>query len=322
MSIQRADLELLLAIHGEGSLAAAAQRLDLAATVASKRLAALEARLDTRLVHRTTRRLQLTAEGDTFVAHAQPLVDALGRMEEALTERSRQPHGRLRLASSPGFGRAVLSPILAAFRAAQPGLAVELHLAERLPDLTDGRFDLAVWLFAPPEGTLIVRKLAANRRVLVAAPSYLARRGVPQSPQELAAHDCLVVHEHGDRPALWRLQSVTAPRNTVTVRVAGPLVCNHGEVVRDWAIAGHGLMLRSLWDVHPLLARGDLVQVLPQWAALDADVRMLLPPRPTRLALPRRVQLLQDHLVASFAKVPWAAPLSAARAPRRPPRAR
>jgi LysR family transcriptional regulator, transcriptional activator for dmlA len=149
--IERTDLELLCAIHGEGSLAAAAQRLDIAAPVASKRLAALELRLNARLVHRTTRRLQLTGEGETFVAHAQPLVEGLEALAQALAERSRQPRGRLRVLSSPGFGRLQLAPVLEAFRRAQPGLAIELHLSERLPDLTEGRFDMVVWLFAPPD---------------------------------------------------------------------------------------------------------------------------------------------------------------------------
>jgi LysR family transcriptional regulator, transcriptional activator for dmlA len=302
MAIDRFDLDLLLAIHTEGSLAAAAQRLDIAAPAASKRLAALEARLHTRLVHRTTRRLQLTGEGETFVAHALPLVEGFAQLEQALAEGSREPRGRLRVLSSPGFGRVQLAPVLAAFQTTHPGLTIELHLAERLPDLTDGRFDLAVWLFTPPEGNLIVRRLAPNRRVVVASPEYLALRGAPERPEDLANHDCLVVHEHGDRPALWRLQSA---HETATVRVAGPLLCNHGEVVRAWALAGHGVMLRSLWDVHEPLAAGRLVHLLPQWAVLDADVQLLLPPRPTRLATPRRVQLLQEHLVRSFTKVPW-----------------
>jgi LysR family transcriptional regulator, transcriptional activator for dmlA len=319
MAIDRIDLDLLLAIHHEGSLAAAAQRLDIAAPAASKRLATLEARLKTRLVHRTTRRLQLTGEGETFVAHAQPLAEGFAQLEQALAERSREPRGRLRVLSSPGFGRVQLAPVLAAFQQAHAGLTIELHLAERLPDLTDGRFDMAVWLFTPPEGNLIVRRLAPNRRVVVASPAYLARRGLPLRPEELAKHDCLVVHEHRDRPALWQLQPVNAKasmREALTVRVSGPLLCNHGEVVREWALAGHGLMLRSLWDVHALLATGQLVHVLPAWAVLDADVQLLLPPRPTRLAAPRRVQLLQEHLVKSFMKVPWSP--GATRAPPKP----
>lgn len=325
MRIDRPDLELLQAIQREGSLAAAARRLDIAPTVVSKRLAALETRVAARLLHRTTRRLQLTAEGETFVDAAGLLLEGFARLEDTLAERAQIARGRLRVASSPGFGRVWLGPVLARFHARQPGIEVDLHLTEHLPDMSTGRFDAAVWLWQPQGASLVTRRLASNRRIVVGAPSYLRSHPAPQTPDELASHHCLVVREHDDSPALWRLQPLSpragAPR---TLRVSGPLASNHGEVVRDWALAGHGLMLRSMWDVHAHLQRGDLVQVLPDWAMLDADVHLVLPPRDLRLATPRRLRLLQEHLVAAFAEVPWTAPLrpraaSAPRAPRRRP---
>jgi LysR family transcriptional regulator, transcriptional activator for dmlA len=318
MQIDRSDLALLSAIQREGSLAGAARSLDLAAPVASKRLAALEQRVGARLLHRTTRRLQLTAEGETFVAQAAPLLDGFARLEESLAERATQASGRLRVASSLGFGRVWLAPALAQLHALHPGIEVDLHLTEQLPDLTTGRFDAAVWLWRPQGASLVTRRLASNRRIVIAAPSYLKRHGAPQTPDDLLAHRCLVVREHDDSPALWRLQSVIARSSAArTLRVSGPMASNHGEVVRDWALAGHGLMLRSLWDVYPLLQRGQLVHVLPDWAMLDADVHLVLPPRDLRLATPRRLRLLQEHLVAAFADVPWNVSLPA-RGPRAP----
>jgi LysR family transcriptional regulator, transcriptional activator for dmlA len=316
MQIDRPDLALLAAIQREGSLAAAARALDLAAPVASKRLAALEQRVGARLLHRTTRRLQLTAEGETFVAQAAPLLEGFARLEESLAERATQASGRLRVASTFGFGRVWLAPALAQLHALHPGIEIDLHLGEQLPDLSTGRFDAAVWLWRPQGASLVTRRLASNRRVVVAAPAYLKRNGTPQTPDDLLSHRCLVVREHDDSPALWRLQSVAARNNAArTLRVGGPMASNHGEVVRDWALAGHGLMLRSLWDVHPHLQRGQLVHVLPLWAMLDADVHLVLPPRDLRLATPRRLRLLQEHLVAAFADVPWNATI-ARRAPR------
>jgi LysR family transcriptional regulator, transcriptional activator for dmlA len=316
MKIDRADLGLLTAIEREGSLAGAARVLDLAAPVASKRLAALEQRVGARLLHRTTRRLQLTAEGEAFVAQAAPLLEGFSRLEESLSERASQPSGRLRVASTFGFGRLWLAPALAQLHTLHPGIEIDLHLGEQLPDLTTGRFDAAVWLWRPQGASLVTRRLASNRRVVVAAPSYLKRHGTPQSPDDLLSHHCLAVHEHDDSSALWRLQPVAARQGAArTLRIGGPMTSNHGEVVRDWALAGHGLMLRSLWDVHPHLQRGQLVHVLPDWAMLDADVHLVLPPRDLRLATPRRLRLLQEHLVASFADVPWNA-TSARRAPR------
>jgi LysR family transcriptional regulator, transcriptional activator for dmlA len=319
-TIERKDLELLLAIASAGSLAAAAQRLSLAATVVSKRLAALEARVGSKLLHRTTRRVQLSAEGETFVALAAPVVESFEALEQALSERQGEARGLLRIASSPGFGRVWLAPVLGALQQQHPGLEVQLHLAEALPDLTSGRFDAAVWLWRPRGGSLITRKLAPNRRIVVAAPSYLQRRGTPMTPEDLAEHECLVARENNDSPALWRLQPLT-PRGAAarTVKVSGALSCNHGEVVREWALRGHGLMLRSLWDVHEWMQRGLLVQVLPEWAMLDADVHLVLPPRDARLVLPRRVRLLQEHLVSAFEQVPWSAAAAAVNVSKPPP---
>ncbi len=331
MSVERADLMMLLHIQQQGSLRGAAAALDLAPTVVSKRLAALENRLAVRLLHRTTRRLRFTPEGEAFVQQATELAAGFERLEESLAGRRDDARGRLRVACSFGFGRIWLAPLLAQLQTRHPGLLIDLQLSADLPDLTGGGFDAAVWLWQPQGSRLVTRRLAHNRRVVVAAPAYLAHRGVPAQPEDLAAHDCLLVRENIQSPTLWELQTLprrgAAPRS-VRVRVQGMLCSNHGEVVREWAQQGHGLMLRSLWDVYPALADGSLVQVLPDWAMLDADVHLVLPPRDPRLAPPRRVKLLQDHLVASLANPPWAAALSpapnpqavpaAAPAPRRP----
>lgn len=313
MKIQRDDLNMLLQIQTAGQLAGAARALDWAPTVMSKRLTSLETRLDVRLLHRTTRRLQLTAEGEAFVEQAAALVNGFEALEASLTDQQAHAKGRLRVASSPGFGRVWVAPALAVLQQRHSGLSVELHLAEHLPDMTSGRFDVAVWLWQPQATSLVSRKLASNRRVVVASPKYLKQRGTPMVPNDLMQHDCLVVRENDDSPALWRLQALgtktprggAAPQHSV--RVSGPLVSNHGEVVREWALQGHGLMLRSLWDVHALIANRKLVHVLPDWAMLDADVHLVLPPRGLSLATPKRVRLLQDHLVATFANVPWVA---------------
>jgi LysR family transcriptional regulator, transcriptional activator for dmlA len=312
MNIQRDDLNMLLKIHSAGQLAGAARALDWAPTVVSKRLSALETRLGVRLLHRTTRRLQLTAEGEAFVEQAAVLASGFDALEASLADQQAHAKGRLRVASSPGFGRVWVAPALAALQQRHTGLSIELHLGEHLPDMTSGRFDAAVWLWQPQATSLVSRKLASNRRVVVASPKYLKQRGTPAVPDDLAQHDCLVVREHDDSPALWRLQSVIAKTSKSaarqhSVRVSGPLLSNHGEVVREWALQGHGLMLRSLWDVHALIASRKLVHVLPDWAMLDADVHLVLPPRGLSFATPQRVRLLQDHLVATFADVPWAA---------------
>ncbi len=307
MQIDRCDLHLLTAIQRAGSLAGAARLLDLAPPAASKRLAHLEQRVGARLLQRTTRRLQLTSEGEVFVEQARTLLQGFDRLEEALRERAGQARGRLRIASSFGFGRVWLAPTLAALHKEHPGIEIDLHLTDQLPDLTAGRFDAAVWLWRPPGGSLVTRRLAPNRRIVVAAPAYARRHGLPMTPEALSEHRCLVVREHDDTPSVWRLHNIGGRGAAARAfRVHAAMSSNHGEVVRDWCLAGHGLMLRSMWDVHALLARGQLVQALPGWAMLDADVHLVLPPRDLRLATPRRLRILQEHLQAAFASVPWA----------------
>lgn len=317
--IDRVDLKMVLQVVEHGSLSAAARALDLAPPVVTKRLAALEARVGVRLFHRTTRRVSPTAEGQQFLLHARQLLDGFGALEAALAEGAAEMQGPLRLCSSFGFGRTWVAPLVAEFSALHPKVTVQLHLCEQLPDLGVAGFDAAVWLWAPRDTSMVSRRLAANRRVVVAAPAYIERHGSPQTPSDLSRHVCLVVRENDDRPTLWRLQGLARPQRDIqTVRVSGPLSSNSGEVVRDWALAGRGLMLRSLWDVHQHLQSGQLVHVLPDYAMLDADVQFLMPPRPAGNTVPRRVRALQEHLSRALAQPPWLNALAPARARARP----
>jgi DNA-binding transcriptional LysR family regulator len=308
LALERADLALALAIREHGSLAGAAGALDVVPSVVTKRLGALEARLGQRLFDRTTRRLSVTAEGEAVCRHAKQLLEGFAALEGELGERQNELTGAVRLAATFGFGRRWLGPALAEFQAGHPGLRIELQLTERLPDLGAGGYDGALWLWAVQQrhaSDWVSRRIARNQRVLAAAPSYLARRGTPASVDALAAHDCLVARENGEihrqEYALWSLRH-GRDGSTARVRVRGPLSSNSGEMVRDWCLAGHGIMLRSLWDIAPQLASGALVRVLPQYAMPDADIHWIAPWRPKT---PRRVRLLVDHLAERFRGEPW-----------------
>ncbi|MDM0013808.1 LysR substrate-binding domain-containing protein [Variovorax sp. J22P168] len=306
--MDRSDLALVLAIRDGGSLAAAAAALEVVPSVVTKRLGALESQLGQRLFERTTRRLNVTAEGETVCQHARSLLEGFAALENELGERQSELRGTLRLAATFGFGRHWLGPALADFNARHPGLEIQLTLAESLPDLGAEGYDGAVWLGAPPQqraAERVSRRIARNQRVLAASADYLARRGMPADPAALAAHDCLVTRENsegGEREfALWPLRHAR-DGSTARVRVRGPLSSNSGELVRDWCLAGRGIMLRSLWDVAPRLASGELVRVLPQYAMPDADLQWIAPWRPRT---PRRVRLLIDFLVERFRPEPW-----------------
>ena len=306
--MERSDLELVLAIREHGSLAAAAIVLNVTPPVVTKRLAALEEKLGQRLFQRTTRRVNPTAEGETICARAPALLLGFTTLETELQERKIEPSGLLRLVSTFGFGRLWLGPALARFQEHHPKIEIQLELTEQLPDLGAGRFDGAVWLWSVHDrraAQWVSRRLARNQRVLVASPHYLAQHGAPSSVVDLQNHACLVVRENGNpmgqRFDVWSLSQSNETTPT-QVQVSGPLSSNSGELVRDWCVNGRGIMLRSLWDIAPQLASGQLMRVLPDYSMPDADVHWLAP---YRADSPRRIRLLIDHLLAQFQAAPW-----------------
>ncbi|GAB3471370.1 LysR family transcriptional regulator [Polaromonas eurypsychrophila] len=315
--MERSDLELVLAVREHGSLSAAALSLDVAPPVVTKRLAALEARLGQRLFQRTTRRVSPTAEGETVCERALVLLRGFIELEAELQERKAEPTGLIRLAATLGFGRLWLGPALASFQERYPRISIQLQLTEQLPDLAAEGFDGAVWLWqveGRQAAQWVSRRLARNQRVLVAAPRYIRQHGAPVSLEDLQNHACLIVRENGSasgqRFDVWPLQK-ERDKIPVRVRVHGPLASNSGELVRDWCVAGHGIMLRSLWDIASQLASGALVRVLPAYAMPDADIHWLAP---YRADSPRRIRLLIDHLLAQFQSAPWKATTASLRA--------
>jgi DNA-binding transcriptional LysR family regulator len=302
--LQRADLELLLAVRSHGTLAAAAAAAGVVPSVVTKKLAALESKLGFKLFQRTTRRVVATAEGEALCERATQLLQSFSELEAALMERRTEPSGLIRLAATFGFGRLWLGPALAEFRERHPLLQVQLQLTEQLPDLAVEGYDGAVWLWSVHgrrASEWVGRRLARNQRVLVAAPAYLRQHAPPATPAGLAQHDCLIVRENNQRFDVWALRR-ERDKAEVRVRVQGSLSSNSGELVRDWCLAGRGIMLRSLWDIAPQMASGHLVRVLPGFAMWDADIHWLAP---HQAQAPKRVRLLIDFLAERFRAEPW-----------------
>ncbi len=301
--MERADLELIVSIREAGSLSAAALVLDMHAPAVTKRLAALETRLGVKLFYRTTRRVSATAEGELLCERATALLAGFAEAEEALRDQAREPSGQIRLAATFGFGRIWLGAALADFQVLHPQVRIDVQLTERLPDLAADGFDAAVWLWAPQANRTrqwSATLLAKNERVLVASPAYVKARGMPRSALDLSQHDCLLVRESDTPSGTWLLSAESQVAQPVKVK--GALVSNSGELVRDWCSQGRGIMLRSLWDVAPLIASGQLIRLLPKYAMRDANIQWLAP---FRAQTPKRVQLLREHLMARFKTRPW-----------------
>ena len=287
------DLRVFLTVVRKGGFAAAAEELGLSPAYVSKRIQILETTLGSRLLHRTSRRVALTDDGERVQRWAVRILDDVQQLQDELSEAHTEPRGRLHLCSSFGFGRNHVAPAISLLAEQYPELEIRLDVFDRVVDIVHEGFDLEIHVGDDIAGQHIGRRLVTNNRVLCASPDYLTRRGVPESLQDLQQHDCLVLKERDNAFGIWQLQG---PEGEASVRVSGPLSSNSGEIVLQWALDGRGVLLRSMWDVKPLLDQGWLVQVLADYRQ-SADVWAVYP---TRLANSGKlrvcVEFLQAHL--------------------------
>jgi DNA-binding transcriptional LysR family regulator len=292
-----------------GSLSAAARELGVSTAVVSRTLAALEARLGVRLVNRTTRSLHLTDEGASYYETSQRILAEIDEADAAVTSRRIEPQGVLKVALPASFGHQHIAPLVPRFAQRYPKVELALSLSDRSINLIEEGFDLAVRIAELKDSSLAARKLAPNRRVVCASPAYLRAHGAPKTPQDLAKHNCLVASwEHGFAMA-WEYKSPVGKRGTV--RVTGRYACDNWEVLRDWAVAGLGVALKSTWDVRRQLEEGSLVPLLPGYDfSTDVSIYAVYP---HRRHLPAKTRVFIDFLAESFGPEPyWDKPASAA----------
>lgn len=291
------DYALFVEVVEGGSLSAAARRLRISPAMVSKRLARLEARLGVRLVHRTTRRLALTPAGQGFHEDVVAILAAIRVAEARLAGEDGGVAGALRVSAPTSFGRLHVAPYLGAFLDAYPRIDLQLDLSDGFVDLVADRIDLAIRI-APAIGPgMAAHRLGTSRRILCAAPAYLDRHGAPPAIARLAGHRLLAATDQ----LPWRLDG---PGGPVTVNGRSHVRTNSSEVVRELAIAGVGIALRSLWDVGRDLVEGRLVRVLPDHEG-SADVGIYAV-HPRAAQVPAPVTALVDHLRAIYVPVaPW-----------------
>lgn len=293
------DLNLFLRVLDLGSISAAARSLDLSVAVASQRLKRLERGLGVRLLHRTTRQLQPTAEGVALADQGRHLVEELDVLTSSLATNAKSIAGTLRVTIPASFGRQYISPSLPQFLSRHPRLRLDIDLSDQMRDLVSDGLDLAIRIGALKDSELVATRLAANRRVLCASPEYLSRHGTPKKPADLANHECLLMSSSRESPNVWTLRD---PDGTQTdVRLQGRVRSNLGEVIRDAAIGGLGIALHSTWHVCEDLRAGRLKIVLPDYELPDSGIYAVMPQR--RMVLPR-VRAFVDFLSQQFGRTP------------------
>lgn len=302
------DLAFFSLVVKRGSLAAAAQELGVTPPSVSKRLAALEARLRVRLLNRTTRRISLTPEGETYLAEGERIITDLESLEQRISGGDIIPKGLLKISATFGFGRRHITPELSSFARKYPEVEVQLHLTDRPVNLVEQGFDAVIRFGELPDARLTARKLADNRRLICAAPAYLRQHGAPSTPRELQKHRCILLRESDEIYGSWHFRSGARQE---TVKVRGPLSANDGECALSWALDGHGIIQRSEWDVAPFLRSGRLRVLLEDWQLPSADIYIVFP---TKNHLSAKTRALVDFMVSAFA--PYRAENSKARSTR------
>jgi len=288
------ELEFFVLVAKLGSLSGAARELDLTPPAATKRLAIMESRLGVRLVNRTTRSISLTNEGETYLAYATRILADLREMENVVSSSGAEPRGLLKVNASLGFGRTTIAPLVSEFARRYAHVEVQLEVTDRPVDLVESGFDLAIRFGTLPDTRLAARRIMSNRRFLCASPGYLERHGTPKSPADLAHHRCIVHRQNDDAYGVWRLEH---DGRQETVKVDGALSSNDGDIVLGWALDGHGILIRSEWDLAKYLESGRLRVVLPDDKIPAADLFVYYSQRRNQTA---RARAFIDFLVEQF----------------------
>jgi len=290
------ELEFFVLVARHGNLSAAARALDITPPAATKRLTQMEERLGVRLLNRTTRSAGLTQEGETYLAHATRILEQLREMEEAVSRNSSELRGQLLVNATLGFGRTTIAPLASEFAKLHPHVEVDVELTDRPVDLIEGRYDMAIRFGELPDKRLNARRLMSNRRFLCASPRYLERHGEPRNLGDLAHHRCIIHKQNDDAYGIWRFMH---DRHNEMMKVKGAMASNDGDIVLGWALDGHGILIRSEWDLAKYLESGRLQIVLPDFNPPSADLYVYYLNRKNQSA---RARAFIDFLSDKFSK--------------------
>jgi DNA-binding transcriptional LysR family regulator len=298
--ISPADLGFFIALSNAGSLSAAAREQGISTAAVSRHLGLMESRLGIPLVNRTTRRMGLTPEGEVYLDYARKIMGDIEGLENHLLGATAAPQGLLRVNATLGFGRSHIAPLISQFTRLHPKVDVQLQLSVNPPPSGDDAFDICFRFGNPPDSRSIARFIAANQRVVVASPAYLKKFGTPKTPADLAKHNCIGIRQGDEAYGLWRFTTAKGKakeQQTESIKIRGNLTTNDGGVALNWALDGHGVLLRAQWDVDKYLQSGKLVQLLPHYSSPDADIYAIYAER-HRTSV--RVKALIDFVANAF----------------------
>ncbi|MDR5747731.1 LysR family transcriptional regulator [Caballeronia sp. LZ029] len=288
------DFEFFVLLAKLKSLSGAARALDLSPPAATKRLGVIEGRLGARLVNRTTRSVSLTPEGETYLRYASQIVGQVREMEEAISGAKSDPQGLLRINATLGFGRTTIAPLVSEFARRFPSVEVQFEVTDRPVDLVEGAFDMAIRFGELPDSRLSARRIMSNRRFLCASPKYLEKHGTPERVEDLARHRCIIHRQNDDAYGVWRY---IVNDHIEAIKVKGALSSNDGDIALRWALDGHGILIRSEWDLAKYVQSGRLHLVLPNTVLPSADLFVYYPRQKNQTA---RARAFIDFLINRF----------------------
>lgn len=291
-----AHLKLFLRVAATHNISAAGAELGLSPAVASAHINKLEEDLGVRLVHRTTRKVSLTEEGQAFVQHAEDVLASVEAAKASVGAGSLVPSGTLRVAAPASFGRMHVIPALTHFLQRYPELKVDLMLSDTIVDLVEGGFDIAIRNSELKDSSLIARKLANDKRVLCASPEYLETNGKPQSPRDLKSHNCitLIGMDH------WRFLE---GQDSLNIKVKGNFRTDNGEAIRDACRQGIGITINSTWSAYRQLIEGELVEILSDYPLISNTAIWAVYPSSRQLA--PKVRTFIDFFSEQFGAPPY-----------------
>jgi DNA-binding transcriptional LysR family regulator len=291
------------AVVEAGSFVGAMDATGLSNPAVSRQVSDLEAHLGTRLLQRTTRRLSLTGEGQAYYQRCKEVLQAVQEAEAEVASSTVQAQGRLRIGAPQTFGALHLAALWGRFAAQNPQVSLDIVLSDRVVDLVEEGYDLVIRIARLPDSSLVSRPLAHTRMVLCASPAYLALRGTPTHPHDLAQHE-VVSYTYWSSGDVWSFQGPSGEKGEVSVRTHSRIHANNGDTCRAAALADQGIVLQPDFLVYSDLASGALVELMPQFRAVELGIFAVYA---TRKQLPLKVRRLVDFLVEALRVPPWAA---------------